>query len=144
MNDRVKPGRPAHQPSEQARKTVEAMASYGIRHEEIAAVLDMDDKTLRKYYRRELDIASTKANAMVAQTLFGIATDRNHPKCATSAIFWLKTRAKWREAPAITEDSDFDPVPEVLGKKAQAARDAETAGQGTDWGDLLTPPGMMN
>ena len=143
MIEKGKPGRPSHQPDAQSRKLVSAMASYGIRHEEIAAVVGIDDKTLRKHYRDDLSTAETKANAVVAKTLFSIATDPKHPKCAPSAMFWLKCRAGWREKDP-TEDRSFDPVPEVLGKKARAAKDAETAGAGTDWGDDLTPPGMMN
>lgn len=119
------------------------MSSYGIPHEEIAAVIGIDDKTLRKHYREELDIAAPKASAMVAQTLYGIATDRNHPKCASAAMFWLKCRAGWRERDQTPVD-DFDRMPEPLGKKAQANKDAETAGVGTDWGDDLTPPGVFN
>jgi hypothetical protein len=69
------------------------MVSYGIPHEDIAKVIGIDDKTLRKYYRSEIDTASAKANAQVAQRLY--------KKCmkddTQSIIFWLKTRAKWAE-----------------------------------------------
>jgi len=119
------------------------MSSYGIPHEEIAAVSGIDDKTLPKHHREELDIAAPKASAMGAQTPYGIATDRNHPKCASAAMFWPKGRAGWRERDQTPVD-DFDRMPEPLGKKAQANKDAETAGVGTDWGDDLTPPGMFN
>lgn len=45
------------------------MASFGIPQVNITDFLDIDLKTLCKHYRRELDIAATKANALVAQTL---------------------------------------------------------------------------
>ena len=82
-----------YHPNEKDRATVEAMVSYGIPHEDIAAVLGIDDKTMRKYYRTEIDTATAKANSQVAQRLY--------KKCmgddTQSIIFWLKTRAKWAE-----------------------------------------------
>ena len=43
----------------------------------------------------ELDLGETKANAQVAGFLFNAAKNGN----VTAQIFWLKTRAKWRESP---------------------------------------------
>jgi len=146
MTEKTKAGRPAHQPEEKDRKLVSAMASYGIPQDKIASVIGIDEKTLRKHYADEIDTAEARATAVVAKTLYSIATDRNHSKCAPAAMFWLKCRGGWREKDATTTD-DFDsmPVPpRNLGKKEQAERDAETAGVGTDWGDDLTPPGMLN
>jgi hypothetical protein len=77
------------------RRQVEAMAAYGIPEINIAAVLGVDPKTLRKHYRDELDLGETKANAQVAGYLFNAAKTGN----VTAQIFWLKTRANWREAP---------------------------------------------
>src|SRR5215203_1487335 len=72
------------------------MAAYGIPEADIAMVVGIDPKTLRKHYRDELDLGSTKANAQVAGFLFNSARNGN----VTAQIFWLKTRAKWKEAPA--------------------------------------------
>src|SRR5947207_14653638 len=55
----------------------------------------LDPKTLRKHYREELDLGETKANAQVAGFLFNSARTGN----VTAQIFWLKTRARWRETP---------------------------------------------
>ncbi len=85
--------RPRFQPTPEQRRTVEAMAAYGVREEEIAGSLGeagIDPKTLRKHFRRELDIGATKANATVAQTLYKLATSGKHPG---ATIFWLKSRA---------------------------------------------------
>ena len=71
------------------------MAAYGIPEIDIAPVLGIDPKTLRKYYREELDLGETKANAQVAGFLFNSARSGN----VTAQIFWLKTRARWRETP---------------------------------------------
>ncbi len=85
---------PPHSPTDEQRKTVEAMSGYGIPEVDIARVLDIDPKTLRKHYRRELDTAFVHANARVAQSLFNQATAGNN---VAAAIFWLKVRAGWRD-----------------------------------------------
>lgn len=46
--------------------------------------------------RDELDLGATKANAQVAGFLFAAAKGGN----VTAQIFWLKTRARWKEPPA--------------------------------------------
>ena len=71
------------------------MAAYGIPEADISGVVGIDPKTLRKHYREELDLGETKANAQVAGFLFNAAKNGN----VTAQIFWLKTRAKWRETP---------------------------------------------
>ena len=88
-------GRRAHKPDPASRRQVEAMAAYGIPEIDIARVVGVDPKTLRKHYRDELDLGETKANAQVAGFLFNSARSGN----VTAQIFWLKTRARWRETP---------------------------------------------
>lgn len=72
------------------------MAGYGIPEADIAGVMGIDPKTLRKHYRSELDHGHTKANARVAENLFRKATGEGR-EAVTAAIFWLKARAGWRE-----------------------------------------------
>jgi hypothetical protein len=88
-------GRRAHRPDPAQRRQVEALAAYGIPEADISGVVGIDPKTLRKHYRDELDLGETKANAQVAGFLFNAAKNGN----VTAQIFWLKTRAKWRETP---------------------------------------------
>jgi len=82
-------GRPAHEPTDQQRRQVEAMAGYGIPHLDMAAVIGIDRKTLEKHYRRELDTGSTKATAKIAESLYRQAVEGN----TSAAIFWMKARA---------------------------------------------------
>ena len=89
-------GRRAHRPDEAGRRQVEALAGYGIPEEEIAGVIGIDAKTLRKHYRDELGHGHTKANARVAENLYRKATGEGR-EAVTAAIFWLKTRAGWKE-----------------------------------------------
>ncbi|TQE96068.1 MAG: hypothetical protein FKY71_16850 [Spiribacter salinus] len=86
-------GRPAHEPTDQQRRQVEAMAGYGIPHLDMAAVIGIDRKTLEKHYRRELDTGSTKATAKIAESLYRQAVEGN----TSAAIFWMKARAGWSE-----------------------------------------------
>jgi len=112
MDEEKKNGRPPHVPSDQTRKQVEAMSSYGVPQEDIAKVLDIDPKTLRLHYRYELDTAEIKANAQVASRLY--------QKCmkddTASIIFWLKTRAKWRDPSKDDADSENGNIANVLSK----------------------------
>lgn len=84
-------GRPAFKPTDDHRRTIKAMAGYGILHTEIATVIGIDEKTLRKYFRTELDTGSTVANAKVAESLYKNAIVGN----VSAQIFWLKARAGW-------------------------------------------------
>ncbi len=88
--------RPRHQPVDVHRRQVEAMAGFGLPEADIAKVIGIDAKTLRKHYREELDIAHVKANSAVAQSLFKKATG-DGPQLVTAAIFWCKTRMGWKE-----------------------------------------------
>lgn len=88
---------PAHEPTEASRRTVKAMAAYGVPEEDIATVVEVSAKTLRKHYRRELDTGHIDANAKVAQRLYKIATEGDDRTAMPACAFWLKTRANWRE-----------------------------------------------
>ena len=81
-------------PTDEQRRLVKAMAGYGVPHEGIAVMLEIDPKTLRRHYRQELDRGSVEATAKVAQSLFQMATVE---KSVAAAIFWMKARAGWRE-----------------------------------------------
>ena len=81
-------------PTEEQLRTVRAMAGYGMPHMDIGTFLDIDAKTLRKHFTRELELGSIEATTKVAQSLFRMATEG---KNVAAAIFWMKARAGWRE-----------------------------------------------
>ena len=89
-------GRPAHLPDVANRRQVEALAGLGVPELEIAGLLGIDPKTLRRHYRQELDQGHTKANVKVAENLFRKACGDGR-ESVIAAIFWLKTRARWKE-----------------------------------------------
>ena len=78
------------------------MAAYGIPHEDIAKVIGCSHVTMRKHFREELDRAAIEANARVAESLYRAAINGN----ITAAIFWAKTRMRWREV--TTTDVNFN------------------------------------
>jgi hypothetical protein len=117
-----------HEPNEKDRKTVETMASHGIPHIEIAQVIGLSAPTMYKWYRNELDTGATKANSMVAQSLYQKALGNGNGAVA-ACIFWLKVRAGWVE-----------PRPEeaMPGRKELQQRAAATAGgPTTEWANDL-------
>lgn len=82
-----------HEPSKESRQLVQLHATIGTPQNVIADILGIDDKTLRLYYREELDQALARANASVGGALFNKATKGD----TAAMIFWMKTRAGWRE-----------------------------------------------
>jgi hypothetical protein len=82
-----------HEPTKTTRDTVSLHALVGTPQELIADLLSIDPKTLRKYYRKELDHSLAHANATVGGALYRKATNGD----TTAQIFWLKTRAGFRE-----------------------------------------------
>lgn len=104
-------GRPPHVPTDKDRRVVEMMTAGGITQEGIARAIGISVDTLVKYYREELDTALDKANAQVAGSLFKKAISDNHPGGVTAAIFWMKTRGRWKEANALeVSGADGGPV----------------------------------
>ena len=78
------------------REKVRHLAGLGVRQDEIARIVKCSPKTLRKRCRDDLDGGAAEANAIVSGSLFAAAKGGN----VVAQIFWLKTRAQWRERPA--------------------------------------------
>lgn len=86
-------GRKSHTPTKLTRDTVSLHALVGTPQDMIASLIGVDAKTLRKHYRDELDHALIKANATIGGALFNKAKNGD----GAAQMFWLKTRAGWRE-----------------------------------------------
>ncbi len=92
-----------HEPTEKTRAEVAALVSFGNTQEEIAGYIGISIDTLERRYRDELDNSVVRANAKVAAKLFRKAIEGDDIK---AQIFWLKTRARWREkddAPSVSD-----------------------------------------
>ena len=114
-------GRPAHRPDPVTRRQVEAMAAYGIPEADIARVMEIDPKTLRRHYRSELDTGHIKANSRMAENLYKKAMG-DGPQAVTATIFWLKTRARWRETTVSEVSITTDPLTDLMRKIAERGR----------------------
>ena len=109
--------KPSFKPTDEERKLVEQMCAVGIPQESICLVVrdGIDDKTLRKHFRRELDTSKVKANAKIGGTLYNKAVGGD----TTAAIFWAKTQMGWKETTA-HEHAGSDGGPIILwGKKSE-------------------------
>lgn len=92
-----KAGRKSHVPTELTRNQVLMFCGMGLTHGQISKLLDISTPTLYKNYRTELDTGAARMNFNVANNLYNIATDPTHKSGAQAAMFWMKTRAQWRE-----------------------------------------------
>ena len=114
--------RPSHLPDAGHRRQVEAMAAYGVPEIDIARVIGIDPKTLRKHYREELDTGQIKANSKVAESLYRKATG-DGSQSVTAAIFWLKTRARWKETQVNEVTHDVaDPIRTMMERISEKGR----------------------
>jgi hypothetical protein len=94
--------KPSHKPTEATRQTVQLHTMVGTTQGDISRVLGIDEKTLRKHYRDELDLSKAKANATIGGALFNKAKSGD----TTAMIFWMKTQAGWREKQDINHSSE--------------------------------------
>lgn len=98
-------GRKPFEPNDKMRGLVQALAGFGTPQAEIALQVinpktnePIDSKTLRQYFRVELDNGEAVANSAVKGALYKSAVEKGN---VTAQIFWLKTRCNWRETERI-------------------------------------------
>jgi hypothetical protein len=91
--------KPEYEPSIADRATVQNLAAMGATHKVIAKCIGtrgISEPTLRKHFRRELDVSATEVNAMaMASIVKGLRAGEAWATC-----FYLKCRAGWRETQA--------------------------------------------
>ena len=97
--------RKAHSPTPEQRQLVQLHATVGTTRATIASIIGIDQKTLTKHYKNELDLALAKANATIGGALFNKAKNGD----TAAMIFWMKTRARWRETDR-ADDSQQAPM----------------------------------
>lgn len=101
------------EPTEEQKAVVKALYGYGLPQNEIRQHVinpetgkPITKPVLERVFRAELDHGAAVAKAAILETAFNIATDINHPKCATMNIFLLKTRLGFRETDRVKDDND--------------------------------------
>jgi hypothetical protein len=110
--------RPKITPTAEDRRLVRTLSAYGVPQEGIAKRIGIrSPKTLRKYFREELDGGSLEANCKVAQTMFQMATSG---KDMRATMFWLQARAGWNDRPAFTPAITGAAPPFVVARAPEA------------------------
>ncbi len=127
----MKIGRPSYTPTDKDRKQVKMLSGMGVPCADIAALIELSEPTMRKYYQHELDTGYIQANAQVAQSLFKQATDKDKPN-TIAAIFWMKTRGGWKESQHVE-----------TGKKDEKKEAAKQASKGK-YGAIQAPRLAVN
>jgi hypothetical protein len=104
--------RPKLTPTTEQRLQVQSLAAVGTPQQDIARKIGIrSEKTLRKYYRDELDLAATDANASVGGALYRKAMEGN----TDAQKFWLERRAGWTNWQGPT--GPFTPPPFVVARE---------------------------
>lgn len=119
---RKKGGKPVHRPTKQTRSDVAGMVSSGATHAIIAKMLGLAPDTLRRHYATELDAGRELITAELANTLVQKARRGDN----TALIFWLKTKAGYRETSEVAHTGDV--VIEVKRGRADGSATVETVG----------------
>ena len=101
---------------------IEALAGYGMSVAEIASIYRLEQAMVRQTFAHELEAGEAKANARVAENLYRKATGEGR-EAVTAAIFWLKTRARWKERTVseITTPPD-SPIAALMQRIAETGR----------------------
>lgn len=98
LPDKVDPGSPGFTPGPVQSREISVMAALGLTAKEISIVVNVDEKLLKTYYSKELNVSKNIANIVVARKALEMAVSGRFPEMTK---FWLKTQAKWKETNAI-------------------------------------------
>jgi hypothetical protein len=88
-------GQPPHKPTDKTRQMVQVLKANGNTHKVIAMVMGIDEKTMMKHYRAELDNGFDQVKSMVGAALVKASLGGN-----IGAIrYWLACRGgpEWKQ-----------------------------------------------
>ena len=94
-------GSPEHEPSLESKAKVIGFVCAGFSQTQIANYLDIDEKTLRKHYRYELDNAKMEKISALSNNAYKMAMDGDQKMTE----FVLKCQGRWSYAKS-PEDAD--------------------------------------
>tara|TARA_R110002049_G_scaffold137350_2_gene297356 strand:- start:38669 stop:39010 length:342 start_codon:yes stop_codon:yes gene_type:complete len=83
---------------------VEVLVAGGTPNTTIAKAMGIGMNTLRRHYKDELECGLELANSKVVRRLFRLIEQGSTP----ATIFWLKTRAGWKEGQTIEIEKKED------------------------------------
>lgn len=84
----------AHVPTLQTKSKVEALVAAGFTHEQIASNLNINNKTLTKHYKNELDNTMANRTIKLTESVYRDALKGDKQ----SRELWLRCRARWANA----------------------------------------------
>lgn len=117
--------RPSFKATDEQQRMVKTMAALGTRHEDIAAILDITPKTLRKHFRVELTRGAIEANAKVGQTLFSMATSGRN---IAATIYWERTRGRPHGRDSGTDGGPMPPPQIIIRTDCEEKKHTEVEG----------------
>ena len=124
-----KGGRPAHVPTDERRRMVEALVAFGIKQESIAEIIGIGVDTLRTHYGAEISVGADKLTAQVANSLVKKALS-DRPDAVNAAKFYLQAKAGWTEkvesSVTVKHEDSMDAVHAEL-ERRRKARDGESS-----------------
>jgi hypothetical protein len=77
-------------PTPELRTLVKTWAAVGVPQDDIATLIDCSPKTLRKHFRKELDLGMAEATAVVVRELLRLVQAGN----TSAQIFWTKVQCQ--------------------------------------------------
>jgi hypothetical protein len=108
--------------TDEQRRTVRRLAQLSLDWPRIAHVLDIGEKTARKYFNREFERGRSESGTMILASLHKAATRHERPSVEAAKL--------------LLDRLGLGP-PAPLGKKERAQLDALNADDGTGWAGLL-------
>ncbi|PYB71280.1 hypothetical protein [Rhizobium wuzhouense] len=128
-------GRKSYKKSPENQQLVSVLRASGWTHERIAAVLQCDEKTLRKHFSRELEVGK---DIVEAETLMVNYSQMRQGKSGAIARQMKILEHTSLQQPRKSEPKvPREPKKETLGKKAQLESDAHNGLRSSSWGDVL-------
>lgn len=112
---------------------VEVLAGFGIPNDKIAATIGITMPTLQRAYKAELRQGYSKVEASLIGNLVRLAAGKDGT-ALKAIMFALQCRFGWSQyAPPRAVEVDEPKI----GKKEAADIEAQTAHEGSAWGNLL-------
>lgn len=107
-------GRKKFEPTKEQRDIVKALTGFGIPQDQIRLLIEneytgkpISEQTLRVAFRHEINTGKVTADAKVVKNLYQIACGSG-PGAVTAAIWWTKTRMRWRETVNIEHEEKIN------------------------------------
>lgn len=127
-----KGGRPTFVSKDEHRRIVKIMAGFAIPQQQIALALEISDRTLRKHFKRELQISAAQVHAQLAGNLLRLSNGSDGT-ALKATLEGLRMRFGWSSyAPP--------PVQERLpakGKKELLDEAVQPGNEPQEWANLL-------